>query len=46
MPGVYGKAEKKTEVPRTTLLEELKEHSDFHTTQDQTQLFQDVEFEF
>lgn len=46
MPGVYGKAEKKTEVPRTTLLEELKEHSDFHTTQGQTQLFQDVEFEF
>jgi hypothetical protein len=33
-------------VPRTTLLAELKQHSDFHSTQGMNQLFQDIEFTF
>jgi hypothetical protein len=45
MPGVYGDAAKKTEVPRTTLVEELTGHSHFHTTEDQKELFQDIRFE-
>ena len=46
MPNVYGTPSQQTEVPRTTLLAELKQHSDFHSTQGMNQLFQDIEFTF
>lgn len=34
MPGKHGKAASKTEVPRKTLVEALKQESEFYTTQD------------
>ena len=40
VPNVYGTVSQQTEVPRTTLLAELKQHSDFHSTQGMSQLFQ------
>jgi hypothetical protein len=48
MPGKHGKAASKTEVPRTTLLEALKNESDLYSTQDlkKNELFLTYDIQF
>lgn len=44
--GVFGKQESHTEVPRSSLITELENSSEFRTTEGQTALSQDVVFNF
>jgi hypothetical protein len=46
LEGVFGKEESHTEVPRSTLITELENNSEFRTTAGQTALSQDVVFSF